>query len=360
MQISQDHVARKRFLLVDPPLVLSLLHVCVLIFIVIVLQEPRHCRLWEEMKETGVLNMELVEHVFSKFCQQGVVKEDILKMMMKFGLIVSFALSPTEEKYFVPCHLRSPSDILCKEEPSPEDPCPLYLDFQRMGYVPHGLYLQLVSRCTKWCSTSGFKEPPELYDGASLFFIGKELTHKMVLVCKKRFIKIVLRQIKQNDGSSCEPVSAKEVPIRVRTFLNEMMQNLPETLPWFKNVAYELCVKCPYCLEKKKRCVKHGQFPCHDERCFCLKTVKPDGSCTYCRKSHPVKILPLPELKRWFSSSSDDSSIQGGADMIKNDFLKFASLNYLNLCFVITQYHGRSLSIEVDSTISPNIAIIQL
>lgn len=182
----------------------------------------------------------------------------------------------------------------------------------------------------------------------------------MVLVCKKRFIKIVLRQIKQNDGPSCEPVSAKETPILVRTFLNEAMQNLPETLPWFKNVAYELCVKCPYCLEKKKRCVKHGQFPCHDERCFCLKTVKPDGSCTYCRKSHPVKILPLPELKRWFSSSSDDSSIQGGADMIKNDFLKFASLNYLNLCFVITQYHGRSLSIEVDSTISPNIAIIQL
>ena len=41
------------------------------------------------------------------------------------------------------------------------------------------------------------------------------------------------------------------------------------------------------------------------------------------------------------------------------DFLKFLSLNYLNLCFVITQYHGRSLSIEVDSTISPNIAIIQ-
>ena len=32
----------------------------------------------------------------------------------------------------------------------------------------------------------------------------------------------------------------------------------------------------------------------------------------------------------------------------------------MNLCFVITQYHGRSLSTEVDSTISPNIAIIQL
>ena len=179
----------------------------------------------------------------------------------------------------------------------------------------------------------------------------------MMLVCKKRFIKIVLKQIKRNDGSSCEPVSAKEVPILVRTFLNEMMQDLPEALPWLKNVAYDLCVKCPYCLKVEKPCDNHGQFPCHDERCLCLLTVGPDGSCEYCTESHLDEFLPLPGLKRWFSSSCEDSSIKGGGGY---DFLKFLSLNYLNLCFVITQYHGRSLSIEVDSTISPNIAIIQL
>ena len=313
------------------------------------------------MEKTGVLNMELVEHVFSKFCQQGLVREDILAMMMKFGLIVSFAVSPTEEKYFVPCQLRSPPDILCIMEPSPGDPCPLYLDFQRMGYVPHGLYFQLVSRCIEWCSTSGFKKPPGLFDGASLFFIGKELTHHMILVCKKRFIKIVLKETKRNDGSSCEPVPAKETPILVRTSLNEMMQNLRETLPRFKNVAYELCVECPYCLKLEKPCYKHGQFPCHDERCLCLMTVAPDGSCGYCTESHLGELLPLPELKRWFSSSSEDSSIKGGADMIKkNDFLKFLRLNYLNFYFVITQYHGRSLSKEVDSTILPNITRIQI
>ena len=207
------------------------------------------------MEKTGVLNMELVDHVFSEFCQQGVIKEDILEMMMKFGLIVQFTLSPTEKKYFVPCQLRSPADIPPIKEPSPGDPCPLYLDFQGMGYVPHGLYVQLVSRCIKWCSTSGFKEPPELYDGTSLFFIGKKLTHRMMLECKKRFIKIVLRQMKRNDGSSYEPVSAKEVPILVRKFLNEMMQNLLETLPWLKNVVYELCVKCPYCLKVKNHVI---------------------------------------------------------------------------------------------------------
>ena len=269
------------------------------------------------MEKTGVLNMELVEHVFSEFCQQGVAKEDILKMMMKFGLIVQFALSPTEEKYFVPCQLRSPPDNVWIKELSPGDPCPLYLDFQQMGYVPHGLYLQLVSRCTKWCSTSGFKRPPKLYDGASMFFIGKELTHHMMLVCKKRFIRIVLLQVERNDGSLCEPIIAREVPTLVRKFLNETMQNLRETLCGFKNVAYKLCVECPYCLKMENLCDNHGQFPCCDERCMRFLEVAPDGSFDYCLNSFCSKLLSLPELERWFSSSSKDSSIKGGADMIK-------------------------------------------
>ena len=260
--------------------------------------------------------MELVDDVFSEFCRQGVIKDDILKMMEKFGLIVQFAPSPTEEKYFVPCQLWSPPDSLCKMEPSPADPCPLYLHFSR-GYVPHGLYLQLVSRCTKWCSESGFKKPPKLYDGASLFFIGKEFTHHMMLVCKKRFIRTVLLRVEGNDRSLREPVIAREVPTLVRKFLNETMQNLRKTLSGLKNVAYKLCVECPYCLKMEKLCDNHGQFPCCDERCMCFLEVAPDGSFDYCSNSLCREILSLPELERWFSSSSKDSSIKGGADMIK-------------------------------------------
>ena len=260
--------------------------------------------------------MKLVDDVFSEFCQQEVIKDDILKMMEEFGLIVQFASSPTEKKCFVPCQLWSPPDSLCKKEPSPADPCPLYLQFSR-GYVPHGLYLQLVSRCTKWCSESGFKKPPKLFDGASLFFIGKELTHHMMLVCKKRFIRIVLLQVERNDGSLCEPIIAREVPTLVRKFLNETMQNLRETLSGFKNVAYKLCVECPYCLKMENLCDNHGQFPCCDERCMCFLEVAPDGSFDYCLNSFCSKLLSLPELERWFSSSSKDSSIKGGADMIK-------------------------------------------
>ena len=82
------------------------------------------------METSGALHMELVDHVFSKYCQQGLNKEDILSMMEQFGLIVKFVTPPTNEKYYVPCQLKTPPKFLCEMILSPSDPCPLYLNFK--------------------------------------------------------------------------------------------------------------------------------------------------------------------------------------------------------------------------------------
>ena len=57
--------------------------------------------------------MELVDHAFSKFIQQGVGKDDILDMMEQFGLIAKFSPSPSDVKYFVPAQLKTPPKDLC-------------------------------------------------------------------------------------------------------------------------------------------------------------------------------------------------------------------------------------------------------
>ena len=94
--------------------------------------------------------MELIDDVFSKFIQQGVMKDDILDMMEQFGLIAKFSPSPTDVKYFVPAQLKTPPNDLCQMVPSHADPCPLYIHFVH-GFVPHGLFSQLVSRFICWC-----------------------------------------------------------------------------------------------------------------------------------------------------------------------------------------------------------------
>ena len=263
-------------------------------------QDPRYSKLWKEMETTGTLKVELVDHVFSKFCQGGLTRDDILNMMEQFGLIVKFATSPTDEKYFVPCQLKTPPEPLCKMEPSPSDPCPLYLHFLG-GFVPHGLFSQLVSRCTRWCSMSGYKRPPNLFDGAARFFIEKELIHQLVLICKKRFIKIVLKQMKQRHKVSSAKPEVEEVPIIVRRFLEDTMQNLSHELPWLKNLTYELCVECPYCLKEENKCPNHGEVSCTHEDCICPLKVSPDGQLSYCSNSYCDEILMPPQLDRWFS-----------------------------------------------------------
>ena len=66
-------------------------------------QEPKVSKLWQEVKESGVLGLELLHHVFSKFLLKGAAKDDILVLMEQFGLIAKFSPSKTDEKYFVPC-----------------------------------------------------------------------------------------------------------------------------------------------------------------------------------------------------------------------------------------------------------------
>ena len=96
-----------------------------------------HSKYWLQLETSGVLTMELVDHVFSPLIEQGVIKEDILDMMEQFCLIAKYSPSPADVYYFVPCQLRSSPEELCKMEPSSTDPCPLYLHFQE-GFVPHG------------------------------------------------------------------------------------------------------------------------------------------------------------------------------------------------------------------------------
>lgn len=148
---------------------------------------------------------------------------------------------------------------------------------------------------------SGYKRPPNLFDGAARFFIEKELIHQLVLICKKRFIKIVLKQMKQRHKVSSAKPEVEEVPIIVRRFLEDTMENLSHELPWLKNLTYELCVECPYCLKEENKCPNHGEVSCTHEDCICPLKVSPDGQLSYCSNSYCDEILMPPQLDRWFS-----------------------------------------------------------
>ena len=249
------------------------------------------------MEETGVLSMQLVEQVFSKYRQQGVPKEDILNMMEHFGLLVKFARSPSDIHYFVPVQLKTPPKALQKMEPSLSDPCPLYLHFLE-GFVPHGLFFQLVSRCSRRCPANGFTQSPKFYEGAATFFLEKKFRYQLNLLCKKRFIKVVLKnQTKQDDQLS--QTEKEEVASLVRMFLEDELENMKQELPWLNDLKYELCVECPGCPEEETKCGNHGQVSCVHEECMSIVKVMPRGCLSCC--SICCQTPSLPRLEKWFS-----------------------------------------------------------
>ena len=217
--------------------------------------------------------------------------------MERFGLIAKFSPSPADVKYFVPAQLTSSPDSICKMESSPTDPCPLYLHFVH-GFVPHGLFPLLVSRSIRWCcETWSMDEHPTLYQNGAWFVIGKQI-HDFVLICKTRFIKIVLRQRKQSHQVSRE--TSAELATRVRGFVEGTLQDLPQELPYLSGLQYEFSISCPYCHEQTEEvgqeCSNHGKISCTHEECFHLLDIKQD---LICMRTPCDKVLTVHGLEKW-------------------------------------------------------------
>ena len=221
-------------------------------------------------------------------------------MMERYALIAKFSCLPPgsshEQRYFVPSQLTSSPSGLYEIKPSQTDPCTLYLHFLD-GFVPHGLFPQLLSRFMGWCSQRGPK-PPQLYHNGGRFYIGVQTIFDLNLVCRKRYIKIVLKQRNPALGGQSS-TTISETAVEVRTFLMSTLQGMSRDLSWLSNLRYELCVACPCCLPSSGQCIKHKSVCCSHDDCLHLLKVVPEEALI-CPKSLSEEIIQVDGLEKWF------------------------------------------------------------
>ena len=264
-------------------------------------QNPFYSDCWHELEQRGILRMALVDHVFANFIHEGLHNQDILDLMELYGLIAKFSCSSAEseqeQRYFVPSQLRSSPSGLCEIKPSETDPCPLYLHFLD-GFVPHGLFPQLLSRCIRWCSEHGLKEAPQLFNNGARLFIGMQTIFDLILICRKRFIKIMLKQ--RNPGLAGQPSTTTSTAVDVRTFLMVTLQDMSRDLSWLRNLQYELCVACSHCLQSREKCKTHGSGSCTHEDC--LHLLKVPKEVLICPKSLSEETVQVRGLEKWFQA----------------------------------------------------------
>ena len=241
--------------------------------------------------------MDLINHVFHEYIQEGLDKDDILNLMEHYGLIAKFSPDSTKEpRYFVPAQLTSPPAELCEKKPTDCDPCVLYINFSD-GFVPLGLFSHLLTKCIAWCSERGFQNEPNLFDCGARFFVGKQPIYSLVLICRKKSIKVVLTQIHSPSGSA-HPSSKELEPWEVRAFLNDTLVALAQELRWLRSLKYDWCVACTLC-----QCTKHKSFCCANEDCLHLHPVYSVDESIPCEKSPKDKTVEVPGLDKWFQVS---------------------------------------------------------
>ena len=256
--------------------------------------------------------MALVDHVFAEVIQQSFSKQDILDMMEVHGLIGKFSCWSSKDErqqtYFVPAQLKSTPSGLCKINPSESDPCPLYLHFKD-GFVPHGFFCQLLSRCISWCSEHGLNQAPQLFhNGARLFIAGMQSAFDLILICKRKFIKVVLKtRCSSLIGSSLIAVTTK-MANEVRTFLDVSLRSLASELSWLRNLQFELCVACSQCLQNGEKCNKHKTASCSHDDCLPLLPVHPEEELI-CTKIHSGEAIHVNGLEKWFKAYQAEASL---------------------------------------------------
>ena len=263
------------------------------------------------MQRTGILGKKLVDRVFDGFPLK--FKMDILSLMEHFGLIAKFS-TPCGENYFVPAQMRAGIESLPAFEPSSSDPCPLYIAFDKAGFVPQGLFTQIVCRSISWISEMEFhkntsrslrkncgKDDIKLCQNGAFFIIRRDVTtHRLKLVCKKRFIKIVLK--KGGKTQQFPGDSSNEMATQVREFLENTLEVLAEKFRYLHGLQYSLRVACPSCVVKDQECKKCGKLSCKQDTCLDLLVYRNDQM--FCTDTH--EAVKVDGIEQWFSKAAKE------------------------------------------------------
>ena len=289
-----------------------------------------HLKCWRELEKFGILREAPVDHVFSKFIDKDLCKQDILGMMEQHGLIAKFSI-PTdenqdEERYFVPTQLRSSPPELYKIKPSECDPCPLILNFLD-GFVPHGLFPQLMSKFIDWGSKNGLKETPELFNNGARLLIKKQITFALILICRKRFIKIVLKTMNPSSCKSLSMNASNKMAIVVRNFIEITLDDFSRDFSWLSNLRYELSVVCTHCQQRESDL--HKKTSCDQDDCLHLLQVW-RGKELICSKNLSYETDPAPGWEKWFEVARSQVSTLS----LLSQGVKMMNCNSLCLCLM--------------------------
>ena len=283
--------------------------------------EQRFVDIWCKLEREGILDEELLAHVWGPLFDNRETSESLIGIMEKFSLLCPWPSDDADSKSFlVPSMLKThpPEEIieLVKSSRIPS----LFLKFEN-GLVPPGLFPRLVLQFFQWGKgTLWSPENPQLFHGFARFFTSEDEDCSVILACHSSSIEVVIHR--GNDSFDlAEDLSSKMYLATdnnydsaesncaglVRKQLELMLERMRNEFCYLRNMKYEMSVMCPVCCNRGtvNLCRTHHVQSCKEEQCLHFWSVSElcSGKTKFnCTKLASAKItrVQVGQFAPWF------------------------------------------------------------
>ena len=273
-------------------------------------QEKEFLHLWRKLESTGVLDENLVAHVWGPLFEDKETLESLIGIMERFSLLCPWPVhGSSNSQYLVPSMLMScPTTELLELVESANIPS-LFVKFSN-GEVPPAFFPRLVVQFIQWGRERFWsEETPQLFVGFARFYTSEEKC-SVIFICHSSSVEVVVHG---GNSASFLPSSGEETCARrVCRQLSLILECMRNQFPWLENMTYEMCVICPVCSKEREVafCQTHGEKICKQEQCLHFWTVSELCSDTrniYCRRSAVAQdtTVEIRQFSPWFPAPKE-------------------------------------------------------
>ena len=274
---------------------------------------------WCNLEREGILDGQLLEHVWGPLLNNKETYDSLIGIMQKFSLLCPWPSDSSSDKnYLVPSMLKShPTKEIVELVASAKIPS-LFIKFKN-GHVPPVLFPRLVLQFIQWGNgTFWSPEKPQLFRNFARFYTAEDADCSVILLCHSSSVEVVVHR------GNLSPELAEDLSADfhhgiagfafscarvVRKQLGLMLECMRGGFCWTRNMKYEMSVICPICCkgEAIDYCHTHHIQRCKDEECLHfwseseLCDAKQNLTCKNSPSAPNIRVQVL-QFAPWFVS----------------------------------------------------------
>ncbi|XP_072021606.1 uncharacterized protein [Amphiura filiformis] len=211
------------------------------------------CNLWQRLRDDGILEEELIDHVWEDF--KG-LKPTFISLMEMFDLLCPQYIPTKDDKktketkfYYVPACLQPGKETKPRSGVDGDEDSIFYVDFEE--FLPDGLFHRVLVHFARWSQEDGH-HPPKLHYRHGTFYVGAQKNRHIIELCMRpsnpACIKVMVRRptvVSKLRKREAHRQACPGMCSQVQRKLDNILDIVKQT--WIHGIQYSFKVLCEGC-----------------------------------------------------------------------------------------------------------------